>query len=237
MFKDRKVLCLICARGGSKGVPKKNIKPLGGRPLIVWSIRTALQCSFIDRVVISTDSKEIANIAMHYGAEVPFIRPAELAEDNSPEWLSWQHALKKIEEADQFRADYLIVLPPTSPFRSHEDVEQGFELIKEEDVDMVISVTHSGRNPYFNMVELDSDGFAYLSKMPEQRVFRRQDAPQVFDMTTALYATRTDHVLHANGVFDGKVKAVLISEIRALDIDTETNFKFAEFLLSEGLIN
>jgi CMP-N-acetylneuraminic acid synthetase len=237
LFKDRKVLGLICARGGSKGVPKKNIKLLGGKPLIGWSIETATQCTFFDRVVVSTDSQEIANIAMHYGAEVPFIRPAKLAEDESPEWLSWQHALKKLEELDQYRADYLIVLPPTSPFRSHEDVEQGFDLIKEEDIDMVISVTNSGRNPYFNMVEIDRDGFAYLSKKPEQRVFRRQDASQVFDMTTALYAARTDYILYAHGVFDGKVKVILIPEIRALDIDTEMDFKLAEFLISEGLIN
>lgn len=236
LFRDKKVLGLICARGGSKGVPKKNIRPLGGKPLIGWSIETADQCTFIDRVVVSTDNQEIATVAKSYGAEVPFMRPVELAEDNSPEWLVWQHALRKLEELDQFRAEYLVVLSPTSPFRSAEDIRKGLELIHKADTDIIISVNDSGRNPYFNMVELDSDRFAHLSKIPEKKVFRRQDAPQVYDMTTAVYAAHTDFVLHANGIFDGRVKALMIPEIPALDIDTELDFKFAEFLISEGLI-
>ena len=219
MFRDKSVLGLICARGGSKGVPKKNIKYLGGKPLLCWSIETAKRCNFIDRVVVSTDDQNIANIAKEHGADVPFIRPFELAMDNSPEWLVWQHALKKLNELYCFEPDYLTVLPPTSPFRSHEDVRKSMELIIEEDVDIIISVTDSSRNPYFNMVELDSYGFAHLSKIPEQRVSRRQDAPQVFDMTTVLYTGRTDFVLNADGVFDGRVSVLKIPEIRALDID------------------
>ena len=235
MIKDRTILGLICARGGSKGVPKKNIKPLGGRPLICWSIEVARQCSYIDRIIVSTDDPDIAAIAKDHGAEVPFIRPARLAGDNSPEWLVWQHAIRKLAETENFTSNYLTVLPPTSPFRSIEDVNKSIELIDEENMDIVISVTHSNRNPYFNMVELGADGFAYLSKKPEQIVFRRQDAPKVFDMTTVLYTANTDFVLNANGVFDGRVKALEIPDTRAMDIDTGMDFKFAEFLISEGL--
>jgi N,N'-diacetyl-8-epilegionaminate cytidylyltransferase len=236
LFKDKIILGLICARGGSKGVPKKNIKPLGGNPLICWSVKIARQCPYIDKIVVSTDDTSIAAIAKEHGAEVPFIRPAPLAEDNSPEWLVWQHAIRKLAETENFTSDYLIVLPPTSPFRSIEDVNRSIELIDEENIDIVISVTHSNRNPYFNMVELDTNGFASLSKRPERHVYRRQDAPRVFDMTTVLYTAKIDFILNANGVFDGRVKALEIPETRALDIDTEMDFKFAEYLISDGLV-
>ena len=237
MFNDKIILGLICARGGSKGVPKKNIKQLGGRPLICWSIEVARQCSYIDRMVVSTDDPDIAAIAKDHGAEIPFIRPARLAGDNSPEWLVWQHAIRKLAEKENFTSNYLTVLPPTSPFRSTEDISKSIELIDKENIDIVISITHSSRNPYFNMVELDADGFAYLSKKPERNIFRRQDAPRVFDMTTVLYTAKIDFVLNANGVFDGSVKTLEIPEARSLDIDTEMDFKFAEFLISDGLVN
>ena len=236
MFKGKRVLGLICARGGSKGVPKKNIRPLGGRPLIGWSIESAKTCDLIDRIVVSTDDEEIARVAEHYGANVPFIRPEELARDNSPEWFVWQHALRKLGRLDNFRPDYLIVLPPTAPFRSHDDIRKSLEVIRERDVDIVISVTEANRNPYFNMVELDSNGFANLVNSPEGKVVRRQDAPEVFDMTTVLYTARTEFILKANGIFEGNVRAIMIPQNRALDIDTEMDFKFAEFLISEGLV-
>ena len=205
--------------------------------MIGWSIKRAKECTLIDRVVVSTDDHEIANIAKFYGAEVPFMRPVELAKDNSPEWLVWQHALKKVNELDGFGTDYLMVLPPTSPFRSDEDIGKGLELLHEDNTNIVISVTRSNRNPYFNMVELDSEGSAYLSKVPEKKVFRRQDATQVYDMTTSIYAAHADFVLNANGIFDGRVRALMIPELRALDIDTELDFKFAEFIISEGLVD
>jgi N-acylneuraminate cytidylyltransferase len=223
---------LICARGGSKGIPKKNVKPLGGKPLIGWSIEIAKQCNFIDRIVISTDNAEIASVSRSFGAEVPFMRPKELAGDNAPEWSVWQHAMQKLEELDNFRADYVIVLPPTSPFRSNEDIKYSMDIIIDETVDMVISVTESGRNPYFNMVELDSQGWVHLSKTPNQKVIRRQAAPPVYDMTTVLYTTRPNFILKASGVLDGNVKALVIPEIRAVDIDTRLDFAFAEFLIS-----
>jgi N,N'-diacetyl-8-epilegionaminate cytidylyltransferase len=235
MIDERSILALICARGGSKGVHKKNIRSLGGKPLVGWSIDIAKRCGAIDRIVVSTDDDEIAEIARAVGAEVPFMRPSELALDYSPEWLAWQHAIREIENIDGFRADYLVVLPPTSPFRSVEDLCKSISLIHESAADIVISVTASGRNPYFNMVELDGSGFASLCKRQDVRITRRQDAPRVYDITTVLYAAKTAYVKSASGVFDGKVKVVEIPEIRALDIDTELDLKFAEFLFNEGL--
>ena len=235
MIDDKRILGLICARGGSKGVPRKNLRPVGGKPLIGWSIASGLACPLIDRLIVSTDDPEIAETARNLGAIVPFMRPAELATDKAPEWTVWQHAITVMARSG-FEADYLVVLPPTSPFRSGEDITGCLERLHNEDVDVVLSVTESGRNPYFNMVELDADGYATLAKKPQGRVARRQDAPTVYDITTAFYAARCDYVLKANGLFDGRVMATVIPPLRAVDIDTELDLKFAEFLIAEGLI-
>ncbi|MFH1075681.1 MAG: acylneuraminate cytidylyltransferase family protein [Pseudomonadota bacterium] len=236
MIDNHKILCLICARGGSKGIPRKNIRLLGDKPLIAWSIEAALNCDFIDRIVVSTDDIAIADISRQHRAETPFIRPPELAQDDSPEWLVWQHAIKELETTEGFRSEYLVSLPPTSPFRSKEDIAKGIQAIHQVNADIIISVKEAGRNPYFNMVEIDDTGLARLCKTADKKVTRRQSAPKVYDMTTVAYATRTDFVLKAGGIFEGKVGVIIIPEVRALDIDTELDWKFAEFLLSEGYI-
>jgi N-acylneuraminate cytidylyltransferase len=233
MIDGKRVLGLVCARGGSKGVPRKNLRKLGGRPLVAWSIASARACPLIDRVILSTDDAEIAETAKAFGAEVPFLRPAELARDDSPEWLVWRHALSEMERFG-FAADYLVVLPPTSPFRDVPDVEGSLRQLHATGADIVISVTDASRNPYFNMVELDARGEARLCKRPTGGVVRRQDAPKVYDITTVVYSTRADFVLRAGGTWEGTVQAVHIPALRALDIDTEMDLRFAEFLLAEG---
>jgi len=233
MIDGKRVLGLVCARGGSKGVPRKNLRKLGGRPLVAWSIASARTCPLIDRVILSTDDAEIAETAKAFGAEVPFLRPADLARDDSPEWLVWRHALSEMERCG-FAADYLVVLPPTSPFRDVPDVEESLRQLHATGADIVISVTDASRNPYFNMVELDARGEARLCKRPTGGVVRRQDAPKVYDITTVVYSTRADFVLRAGGTWEGTVQAVHIPALRALDIDTEMDLRFAEFLLAEG---
>jgi N,N'-diacetyl-8-epilegionaminate cytidylyltransferase len=228
---------LICARGGSKGVPRKNIRVLGGIPLMAWSIKAARGCEPIDRIVVSTEDAEIADVGRLFGAEVPFLRPAELAQDDSPEWLSWHHALETLYTLEGYRPDYLITLSPTSPFRSVADICRSLELIETGQADIVISVKEAARSPYFNMVELDDQGFARLFKETTPRITRRQAAPPVYDMTTVVYAANVGFILGASHIFDGRVQTVLIPEIRALDIDTELDFKFAEFLVNEGLVS
>ena len=142
-----KYVALICARGGSKGVPGKNIRMLAGKPLIGWAIQVAKQVNQISRVIVSTDSEEIARIAKEQGAEVPFIRPSVLAEDNSPEWLVWRHALDYL--ADDGREDLggLVVIPPTSPLRSSQDIEKCINEYEGKEVDVVITVSEAHRNP------------------------------------------------------------------------------------------
>ena len=229
------VVGFIFARGGSKGVPHKNIRPLAGKPLIAYAIETALASELINRVIVSTDDEEIAAVAQQYGAEVPFMRPAELAQDNSPEWLAWQHAIRMLEATEgEPKMDVFVCIPPTSPLRAVEDIDACIQMLLESDADLVITVKPAERNPYYNMVVLDEEGYARLVIQPDRRIHQRQAAPLVYDMTTVAYAARPEFVLNANSMFEGKVKAVIVPAERALDIDTELDFKLVEFLLRQS---
>jgi N-acylneuraminate cytidylyltransferase len=230
-----RLLAIIPARGGSKGVPRKNLRLLAGKPLIAYAIETALASGLIDRVVVSTDDAEIAGVARQYGAEVPFMRPVELARDDSPEWLVWRHAIRTLGVAEGGqRIDALVCIPPTSPLRVVEDVDLCIRTLLESDADVVITIKHAERNPYFNMVVLDSEGYARLALLGET-IHQRQSAPPVFDVTTVAYAARPEFVLKAGSIFEGKVRAVVVPAERGLDIDTELDFRFAEFLMGPSL--
>lgn len=227
----KKYPALICARGGSKGVPGKNIRLLAGKPLIGWAIQTALQVERISEVIVSTDSPEIAEVAMKEGATVPFIRPDELARDDSPEWQVWQHALTYINKTVDGKIPGLVVVPATAPLRKPKDIERCLDCYENEDCDCVITVTDAHRSPYFNMVNEGADGYSHLVVEPSENVFRRQDVPVVYDMTTVAYIVRPEYVLAADGLFQGRVKHVLIPLKRALDIDTELDFRMAELFM------
>ncbi len=230
----RTVVAIIPARGGSKGVPRKNIRLLAGKPLIAYAIATARASELIDRVIVSTDDTEIADVARQYGAEVPFMRPRELAQDDSPEWLTWRHAVQTLKAVEGDATGAFVCVSPTSPLRAVEDVEACIRLLLNSDADLVLTVRPAERNPYFNMVVLDEAGCARVVIRPERPIFRRQDAPPVYDITTVAYAFRPEFVLRADSEFEGKIKAVVVPAERALDIDTELDFKFAEFLMSQS---
>lgn len=227
-----KATAFIFARGGSKGVPKKNIKMLGGKPLIAWSIEHALAVKRIDRVIVSTDSEEIAAAARKYGAQVPFIRPAELARDDSPEWLAWRHALNFLLESDGAFPEAIVSVPTTAPLRLPLDIENCLDEYEKGEVDMVITVTDAHRSPYFNMVKTHPDGTVGLVIPPQAAIARRQDVPAVFDMATVAYVARPEFVMSHNGVFEGRVRAVHVPPERALDIDTLFDFQVAECLFN-----
>ena len=225
----------IFARGGSKGLPRKNIRLFNGKPLIAHAIEIALASKFINRVIVSTDDAEIAAISKEYGAEVPFMRPPELARDDSPEWLAWRHAIQKLGEEDNMtRMDIMVSIPAVSPLRAVEDVDRCIEELVDSDADLVLSVTPSDTNPYFNMVTLDDAGFARLVLSSDSKISRRQEAPAVFQIIPIAYALRPEYVLNAHSMFEGKVKAVVVPGERAVDIDTELDFKFAEFLIKQS---
>jgi N,N'-diacetyl-8-epilegionaminate cytidylyltransferase len=229
----------IFARGGSKGVPRKNIKLLNGKPLIAYAIECAINSKYIDRVIVSTEDEEIAQISRNYGAEVPFIRPDELATDKSSEMLSWRHAINTLVERDEFdiKNDIFVSIPCTAPLRASEDIDNCIRALMEcRYADLSITVKDAERHPSFNMVKINDKGFCSLL-MPlnyfKNRIVRRQDAPKVYDITTVCYAGKPLYILKMKTLLEGKVTASIVPKERALDIDTVLDFKFAEFLIRE----
>lgn len=228
MATDPRTVCFVFARGGSKGLPGKNIKPLAGKPLIAHSIAVARACPRIETVIVSTDDPAIADVAREWGAEVPFLRPAELATDTAAEWLAWRHAIDWFER-ERGPFDVFLSLPPTSPFRSAADVEACIDaLLSDPRADAVITVREAERSPYFNMVSLDPQGYAGLVIPPPGGIARRQDAPKVYDITTVAYAVRPAYIRRADRLFDGAVRSVQVPAERALDIDTPYDFELAQ---------
>jgi N,N'-diacetyl-8-epilegionaminate cytidylyltransferase len=225
----KKIFAFIFARGGSKGLPGKNIRRLGGIPLVGHSILIAKKMPQIERIFVSTEDPDIRAVAEDYGAEV-IERPAELAEDTSPEWQAWHHAVEQLsDKGDEF--DTFLSLPATSPLRSSLDVEACINKL-EKNVDAVITVTHASRSPFFNMVSRTTDGDTEILADSDGYV-RRQDAPEAFDVTTVAYVLRKDFILENRSLFAGRVKSVIIPKERAIDIDDEIDFKVAEVLYSE----
>lgn len=218
----------IFARGGSKGVKRKNIRSFAGKPLIAYSIELAKACSSIDKVFVSTEDEEIARISKDYGAEVPFVRPKTLAEDDSPEWLAWQHAVREISKENPF--DLFVSLPATAPLRSLSDVEACIQAFNKGDADIVVTAREAQHNPYFNMLAVDDEGFSHLLMDSSSKIEHRQAAPAVYDMATVAYVTSPDFILAHQGVLDGRVKSVIVPFERSIDIDTELDFEIAEYL-------
>jgi len=220
------------ARGGSKGVPGKNIRPLAGIPLLAHAIKAAEQITEIQRHFVSTDSPAIAAVAQEYGATV-IDRPAELAQDTSSEFMAWQHAVGWVQE--QFGVfDRFISLPATAPLRLPEDITRCLTAL-DINTDVVITMTPAQRSPWFNMLRADEDGRVSILVQGDQRYVRRQDAPQAYDMTTLAYVTRPDFIMRHEQIWDGRIRGVVVSQECAIDIDTELDFKIADFLMSERI--
>lgn len=228
-------IAFIFARKNSKRLPKKNIKNFAGKPLLAWSIQQALNIKKINRVVVSTDCEQIAKIALEYGAEVPFLRPPFLASDESPEWLSWQHALKMILKDTNALPKMMISLPVTSPLRNKVDIENCIDVYEKKNADIVISVTESNRNPYFNMVKVNDDGLVEGLIKQKKNIYRTQDAPKIFDITTVAYVANPDYVLSEKSMFNGKMYYNEVPRERSIDIDTLFDFEIAEHLMKKKI--
>jgi CMP-N,N'-diacetyllegionaminic acid synthase len=231
------ILGTICARGGSKGVPNKNIRDLGGKPLIYYTISVMKKWGQASRIITSTDSPEIARIANEYGAETPFLRPKELANDTAPKLPVIQHALQYCEEHHKTKYDVVVDLDPTAPLRTVEDLDKALEKFIQTRAQVLYSVTVAKKNPYFNMVELDYNGNAHLSKRLETEFYRRQDAPIVYEINGSIYIFDRDYLLDAKSLHCEREKVYVMDEISSVDIDREIDFKFVEFLIESGLFH
>jgi len=227
-----KNFAFIFARGGSKGIPRKNIKSFGGKPLIAHSIEIAKEIEIIDEVFVSTDNNEIKKVAEEFGARI-IHRPPGLATDHSPEWLSWKHAIEYLSDEGLF-FDTFISLPATSPLRAKIDVTACInKLYSSPSFDLIISVSKSARSPYFNMIKKNDSGYSELLIRPKKNINNRQEAPEVFDMTTVCYATSPGYIIDSPGLFYGNVGHVLVPKDRAIDIDDPFDFKIAELIFKD----
>lgn len=215
----------IFARGGSKGVKNKNIRSVGGKPLIAHTIACALKSSYIDRVIVSTDSEAIAETARAYGAQT-IMRPPELAEDNTPEILAWRHAIASTPDI----GDFFISLPATSPLRRPEDIDDGIERFAKGGCDIVFSITQSHNSPYLSMVQVGEDGLLHIV-IGGGNAVRRQDVPPVYNITGCVYVANLEYVIKCGRLMEGRVGYIEIPPERAVDIDTEHDLYLADLML------
>lgn len=224
-------ICTICARGGSKGVENKNIKLLAGKPLIAHSILQAKESGLFDSIAVSSDSSEILEVANTFGADILVRRPMELATDQAAKLPVIQHCLIEAEEQLGRQFDVIVDLDATSPLRSIEDIQTAVSIYELDiEADNLITGAPSRRSPYFNLVEVDREGNATLSKMLDTQVIRRQDAPKCYDMNASIYIWRRETLLNSSTVFLKRTVLYEMPEERSIDIDSPLDFEFVSFL-------
>jgi CMP-N,N'-diacetyllegionaminic acid synthase len=234
------VLAVIPARGGSRGLPNKNIAILAGLPLIAHSIRLSKLCTEITSCIVSTDSNEIAAVARDYGAEVPFLRPAVLAQDDTPMWPVIRHALVEMEKRERLQYGSVLLLSPTSPGRLPEDVSRAIHLLEEDTSAVgVVAASRPSFNPRWVCIDLAADGYMRQSFPDGNDYVRRQDVPTVYRINGALYLWRRDHVAASEMpcYFTAPHRMLEIPESRAVDIDSQQDLKLGEFMLRDGMIH
>lgn len=232
------VLCVIAARGGSQGMPGKNIRPLLGKPVIAWAIEKALQVEEFAHVAVSTDSEDIAAVARAAGADVPFLRPAELARSDTGKFQVWQHALEACEAHYGEVFDIYVDFDCTNPLIEVSDIKAAlkqFRASRARGVDSVFTVSPARRNPYFNLVEPDEKGALRMSKSQGATVLARQAAPPVFEHVAGVYVLDPAFVRRANHLLDGHAEGYEVPESKTLDIDSEFDFELIEYLMKRRL--
>lgn len=228
-----KRICSVCARAGSKGVKGKNVRLLAGVPLIAHSLRHAVESGLFDAIAVSSDSPELLAIARQYGADILVVRPAEMATDTAAKLPVIRHCVAEAEARTGWRFDTCIDLDATSPLRSVEDVRAVVQLLESSHAGNVITAMPSRRSPYFNMVEVADDGVVRLSKPVTPSFVRRQDAPACFDMNASIYAWTREALMSERGLFNPDTRLHVMPEERSIDIDSEFDFRFVEFLMSQ----
>jgi CMP-N,N'-diacetyllegionaminic acid synthase len=216
---NRGVLALITARGGSKGLPRKNVLPVAGRPLIAWTISAALESSFVDRVVLSSDDDEIIDIAKSLGCEIPFRRPKELSTDQASSIDVVLHAISMIHG---YR--YLVLLQPTSPMRSAEDIDMAMKLMLECGANSCASVCRVEESPYW-MYRVNTEGRLQSLLPTDTSVSRRQDLPEIYVLNGAIYIASIDQLLKQKNFVNNDTLAYVMPKERSIDIDDASDFE------------
>jgi CMP-N,N'-diacetyllegionaminic acid synthase len=229
------VVASICARGGSKGVPRKNLRLLAGKPLIGRAVEQALACEIFDRVVASTDDAEMARVARAYGAEVPFMRPPELAQDQTNKWDVFRHLVTEVEAGSARRVGVIADLDTGAALRTLDDIEAAVRTLLESSADVCVTAYEADHNPYYNMVQLDSNGLAGVCIRPDKPIANRQQAPAVYNLSPAVFAIRRDALWSHDHWSQCRMTLSVLPRDRAVDIDTEFDFRLVESLLAQKL--
>lgn len=222
-----KIIGLICARGNSQGIKNKNLLKFKKTSLLGNSIKQAFKSKFINRVIVSTDSDKIAKEAIRNKAEVPFKRPKKLASNKSPEIKTWRHAINFLNKNNDI--DLIVSVPTTSPLRKVSDIDNCIKRAIKNKFDIVFTVTESGKNPYFNIVE-EKKKKINLVCATKNKIQRRQDAPKCYDLTTVCYAFKPNYIVKNDNLFKGRVGIFKIPKNRAIDIDHIDDYKLVKAL-------
>lgn len=228
------ILGTICCRGGSKGVLGKNIRLLNGVPLITYTINAAQKSKYLDDLIVSSDSQEILNIAKNNGVAFTLVRPDEFSTDTASKWPVFIHAVENYEKLTGKTVQYIVDMDVTVPLKTTQDIDNAiFLALNSPEVDVVITGYEPERNPYFNMMEIKDSGFAEIVKKTPTPIVRRQDAPKVFSLTPAAYVIKKEALYQYQHWSEAKCMISEMPRERAIDIDTELDFKLIEFLLNE----
>lgn len=225
---DKFIVAIIPARGGSKGLPKKNIKKLLGKPLIAYAIEAAKKASLLHGIYVSTEDPEIKKTAEEFGTEV-IERPAELAADETPSYKALQHAVREVEKKEGKKVDVVVTLQATSPIREENDIDRAIEML--EDCDSVASVCEIKYHPYWAK-KIENNLLVPFVKA-EQEYYRRQDMPKAYQLNGSIYVTKRDILMEKNSVFGEKCVPYFMDELHSVDIDTELDFLAAEAVLKK----
>jgi CMP-N,N'-diacetyllegionaminic acid synthase len=229
MIAGRSVLALIPARGGSKGLPRKNVLPLAGKPLIAWSIEAALKSKYVDRIVVSSDNDEIIAAARAAGAEVPFVRPADLAGDTTPSLDVALHALQALDQ----RYDYLVLLQPTSPLRDAPDIDGCIETCVRQAAPSCVSVSKADKSPYWMYTQDAQQRLVPVLPRPDASIHQRQLLPTIYALNGAVYVTQTSALVADRAFVTAATVAWEMPRSKAVDIDGDLDFKIAGLMLEE----
>lgn len=230
MNRNKKIIAIIPARGGSKGVPGKNIKLLGEKPLIAWTIDEAKKSRYIDRLIVSSDSEEIIDTALHFGCEAPFLRPAELSGDEVMGVEPFIHAVKTLPE----KYDYAVLLQCTSPFRTAEDIDGAIDLCIDQEADSCISVCKAASSPY-RMLTVDDKGRLCSFLGSDKTFLPRQKLPEIYEFNGAVYVIKTETLLRTGDLVSENTLAYVMKKERSLDIDSLWDYRIAEALIEKKI--
>jgi CMP-N,N'-diacetyllegionaminic acid synthase len=227
------ILGTICCTGNNKGAPDKNILMLNGKPLIAYTIETARRCSMLDDVIVSTDSEDVAEIAIQCHAKVPFMLPLQLAADETSTWSVLLHVLEKYEKEFGKEVSYIVDMDVAVPLKTAADIDGAIKMaLQHPETDVVITGYHSGRNPYLNMVELTKKGYVEVVKKLDEPLIRWQDAPKVFSLSNAAFVIKKTALYNYSHWSEAVCRVYEIHRKRALDIDEETDYELIQLLLN-----